>query len=297
MGIAESRNDRFYQLCGLGKTHLVEKMLEADRDLKTINTNWQNFESKCTPLLIASANGHEKVVQILLKNDASIAMKDEREATALHHAAQSGHSNIVAALIEAGCDINALDKNRWTPLMNACYWANEDAALLLLKHGADPLIRNKDGRAALHEVCRSTAIEQEETLARIAKSLLEADCDVNLVSESQEDFNALMYTAYHNHVEVASVLLEQHNCDMNLTDHQGWSALHWSADRDHHQIVKLLVDRGCEINLKGRRAEMPLDRAKSDVVRAILSKHAMIATNDCFHENLMVGDSSIIKAN
>lgn len=297
MGVAESRNDRFYQLCGLGKTHLVEKMLEADRDLKTINTNWQNFESKCTPLLIASANGHEKVVEILLKNDASITMKDERECTALHHAAQSGHSNIVSNLIEAGCDINALDKNKWTPLMNACYWANEDAVLLLLKSGADPLIRNIDGRAALHEVCRSTATEQEETLARIAKRLLQANCDVNLVSDSQEDFNALMYAAYHNHVTVASVLLE-HNCDMNITDHRGWSALHWSADRDHFDIVKLLVERGCEINLKGRRAEMPMDRAKSDVVRAILSKHAMIATNDidCFHENKIIVDSSI-KAN
>jgi hypothetical protein len=44
MGVAESRNDRFYQLCGLGKTHLIERMLEADKDLKTININWQNFE-------------------------------------------------------------------------------------------------------------------------------------------------------------------------------------------------------------------------------------------------------------
>jgi len=43
MGVAESRNDRFYQLCGLGKT-LVEKMLEADKQLKTININWQNYE-------------------------------------------------------------------------------------------------------------------------------------------------------------------------------------------------------------------------------------------------------------
>jgi hypothetical protein len=101
MGVAESRNDRFYQLCGLGKTHLIEKMLEADRELKTININWQNFEvafnlgkldrqvlffikktfsikkSKCTPLLIASANGHEKVVKILLQNEAEVKIKDE----------------------------------------------------------------------------------------------------------------------------------------------------------------------------------------------------------------------------
>ena len=52
MGVAESRNDRFYQLCGLGKTHLVERMLEADKDLKTININWQNYEV-CRPCNVA----------------------------------------------------------------------------------------------------------------------------------------------------------------------------------------------------------------------------------------------------
>lgn len=275
MGVAESRNDRFYQLCGLGKTHLIERMLEADKDLKTININWQNFESKCTPLLIASANGHSKVVEILLQHDADVTIRDEREATALHHAAQSGHANIVEMLIRAECDINACDKNKWTALMNACYWANEEAVLVLLKAGADSNLRNIDGRTALHEVCRSPATQKEEVLARIAKRLIQSGSDVNLASSSQEDLNALMYAAYHNHVGVANVLIES-NCDLNTTDYQGWSALHWSADRDHIEIVKLLIKRGCKINLKGNRAESALDRAKSDSVRDVISKHSVI---------------------
>ena len=51
MGVAESRNERFYQLCGLGKTALIQRMLEADKDLKTININWQNFEVNISFLL------------------------------------------------------------------------------------------------------------------------------------------------------------------------------------------------------------------------------------------------------
>jgi ankyrin repeat protein len=92
--------------------------------------------------LIASANGHDKVVEILLKNDADISIRDERECTALHHAAQSGHANIVRMLLKAGCDINAVDKNSWTPLMNACYWSNEEAVIVLLQAGADVHIKN-----------------------------------------------------------------------------------------------------------------------------------------------------------
>ncbi len=44
MGAGESRNERFYHLCGLGKAHLIERMIEADRLHKTININWQSFE-------------------------------------------------------------------------------------------------------------------------------------------------------------------------------------------------------------------------------------------------------------
>jgi len=52
MGNIDSRNERFYNLCGLGKAHLIEKMLENDRTFNTININWVAFETQSTPLLI-----------------------------------------------------------------------------------------------------------------------------------------------------------------------------------------------------------------------------------------------------
>lgn len=54
MGNIDSRNERFYNLCGLGKAHLIEKMLENDRTLNTINVNWVAFETQSTPLLIVN---------------------------------------------------------------------------------------------------------------------------------------------------------------------------------------------------------------------------------------------------
>lgn len=52
MGNIDSRNERFYHLCGLGKAHLIEKMLENDRTFNTINIDWIAFETQSTPLLI-----------------------------------------------------------------------------------------------------------------------------------------------------------------------------------------------------------------------------------------------------
>lgn len=186
MGVGESRNERFYHLCGLGKAHLIERMLEADKTFKTINIDWQLFETKCTPLLIACANGHEKVVEILLKNGASVNARDERLCTALHHAAQRGRSQIIDMLIRSGCDINALDKNNWSPLMSACYWANPDAVMCLLEAGADHTIVNADGRNCLLELCRSPS-RNEQALAEIALTLIQYGASVNIKSSSKVD--------------------------------------------------------------------------------------------------------------
>lgn len=53
-------------------------------------------------------------------------------------------------------------------------------------------IIKKDGRTALHEVCRSPS-NKEEALANIAKKLIEFGCDVNLSSSSQVCSSLLLF--------------------------------------------------------------------------------------------------------
>jgi len=284
MGNIDSRNERFYNLCGLGKAHLIEKMLESDRALNTINVNWVAFETQSTPLLIASANGHDLVVDVLLRNNAKIAIKDAREATALHHAAQRGYTEIAKKLLHAGSDVNARDKLGWTPLMKACYFCNPDIILTLLEAGADIDAETEQGRTALHELCRSPprlnssssssltnngGPDHGATLAEIACMLIEAGADVN--KTDHDHFTPLMYAAYHNHPSVALVLLES-NCAVNKTDKQGWTALHWGIDRDHPDIVQLLVDKGARTDILSHRGESAASRAKSIRVKDIV-KH------------------------
>jgi ankyrin repeat protein len=55
----------------------------------------------------ASANGHDLVVDVLLRNNAKITIKDSRQATPLHHAAQRGYTEIAKKLLHAGSDVNA----------------------------------------------------------------------------------------------------------------------------------------------------------------------------------------------
>ena len=84
-------------------------------------------------------------------------------------------------------------------------------------------------------------------------------------------FVSLFIAAYHNHPSVALVLLES-NCAINKTDKQGWTALHWGIDRDHPEIVQLLIDKGARTDILSRRGESAASRAKSLRVKDIV-KH------------------------
>lgn len=77
--------------------------------------------------------------------------------------------------------------------------------------------------------------------------------------------------AYHNHPSVALVLLES-NCAVNKSDKQGWTALHWGIDRDHPDIVQLLIDKGARTDILSHRGESAASRAKSLRVKDIV-KH------------------------
>ncbi|KAI0980365.1 hypothetical protein GJ496_011873 [Pomphorhynchus laevis] len=270
MGATESRNERFYQCCGLGKAHLVDRMLESDKMYKTINVDWVSFETKSTPLLIASANGHDKVVDILLKHNANPNLTDSHEYTSLHHAAQRGYSEIIKKLVNAKCDVNAIDHQGWTALMKACYWCQPDAVMVLLHCGANIHICNCSSRNALHELCRSPIAGREADLAEIAMALIEAGCELDERATTEGELTPLMYAAYHNHLDVALVLIES-DSDLFATDQQGWTALHWACDRNNPDIVQLLLDKGSPKLVECNAGMTPVMRAKSNTVREMFA--------------------------
>ncbi len=67
------------------------------------------------------------------------------------------------------------------------------------------------------------------------------------------------------------VLLES-NSLINKSDKQGWTALHWSIDRDHSDIVQLLIDKGARTDIRSYRGDLAISRAKSLRVKDIM-KH------------------------
>jgi len=64
------------------------------------------FNSKAknwaTALLMASQNGHENIVEMLLNHDADVNIRNNNGATVLEAAKYGKNQNIIEMLIEAG---------------------------------------------------------------------------------------------------------------------------------------------------------------------------------------------------
>lgn len=190
--------------------------------------------------MVASRNGHDKVVRILLSSTL-FAVNLEQEcrakfdghivegATALWCAAgagefccsqiprmrvpgcafdsirfATGHLNIVKMLVQAGANVNHRTKTMSTPLRAACFDGRLDIVAYLVAHGADVNVTN-----AYNNTC-------------------------------------LMIAAYKGHTDVVQFLLA-HGAAANEQAHCGATALHYAAECGYTEICRLLLDAGAVI--------------------------------------------------
>ena len=125
----------------------VLKLLTHDADATAAN----HFDE--TPLMMATRFGHSITTALLLRNGADKNRSDRKGWTSLMRAAGSGHTKVVVELFKGSGDplhVDAQDKGRTTALMAACKLGQLDTASLLLDYDADALLKDSDGRTALH---------------------------------------------------------------------------------------------------------------------------------------------------
>ncbi|XP_055296767.1 ankyrin repeat domain-containing protein 29-like [Sitodiplosis mosellana] len=134
--------------------------------------NLKNIESN-TVIHYAAANGHGKIVDELLKNNAfliqigrakvvdelmkhssDVNLQNMNGDTALHIAAQKGHSSIVTALLKNDANVNLKNKDGKTPIFIAVEKYRDDIFEDLLKHNADVNVKNRRGETLLSVALR-----------------------------------------------------------------------------------------------------------------------------------------------
>jgi len=116
------------------------------RDHPEINVNWQDT-SQWTPLHIASNNGHDEVVKLLLAHpDIDVNMKNKYGDTPLHVGCEWSKVPAVQSLLkDPRVDITLDDEDGCTPLWWASYYGNWYLIEWLIASGRDLGDLNKKG--------------------------------------------------------------------------------------------------------------------------------------------------------
>ncbi|MXQ80533.1 hypothetical protein E5288_WYG009151 [Bos mutus] len=149
-----------------------------------------------TPLICACRRGHMRIVSFLLRRNADVNLKNQKQRTCLHYAVKKRftffdylliillmpvlligyflmvsktkqNEALVRMLLNAGVDVNAIDCYGCTALHYACEMKNQTLIPLLLEARANPMIKNKDGETSL-DIAQRLKFSQIELMLRKA---------------------------------------------------------------------------------------------------------------------------------
>ena len=152
-----------------------------------------------TALIFAAANGHESVVNLLLKSGAEVDQNGNGK-TALMSAAAHGHESVVNLLLERGANVDQRDRDGETPLRLAAANGHEPVVNLLLKRGATVGRWSWDGEISL----TLAAANGHESVVNL---LLERGANVDRWSWNRE--TPLTLAAANGHKSIVNLLLER----------------------------------------------------------------------------------------
>ena len=159
----------------------------------------------------------------------------------LLRAIQKGDINVMKRLLDRGASPNARDAEGTPALMAATLYNGVDGVKLLLDHGADPNASNVAGATAL-----MWAIPD---MAKV-RVLVEHGANVNARSTTLQRTPVLVAASYPGTVEILRLLLSK-GADIHAKDKSGLHALGRAATYADVDVVRFLVEHGCDPNEEG----------------------------------------------
>ena len=195
-----------------------------------INTRYDGT----TPLIEAAREGHDQVVEELIKEGARVNVKDNYQQTALSYASCNGHCSVVKTLCAAGADTNVQDHKGLTPLMRAADRGSHEIVCELIRAGASVNVQDKEGLTPLMGAA-------EEGSDEIVCELIRAGASVNVVTSQwcglAAGSTALHFAAKYNRIKCGVILVEA-GADITARNKDSKSPLDLASDCNFQQTIR-----------------------------------------------------------
>lgn len=217
-------------------------------------------EKDIDKLLIAAGHyGNVETMNLLVA--AGLKFRSSKESkhwengmkTVFDGAIQSGRKDMVRFLIENGCDPNAnTDSDELMPLCLAVRAEHKLAAIVLLEAGAKPNLANRSG----HE--RALDIAAEKGRCDLIRLLLAHDAALDVNPNGMKGSLTIYKAAYGGCIAALDLLLD---FDAGKTPEATALAMHTATSQGHVEMLRRLVARDININIRHEQGRTPLHTA------------------------------------
>ncbi|XP_038312540.1 ankyrin repeat domain-containing protein 26-like isoform X5 [Canis lupus familiaris] len=180
----------------------------------------------------------QEIQQLLVFGLHDLNKRDRKNRTALHLACAIGSVDMVKILVLSQCQLNLRDGENRTALVKAVQCQEEACVDILLRKGADVNTKDFKDNTALHYAAYEGNIS-------IARKLLLNKGDIE--AKNKDGLTPLLLAINEKKEKMVAFLVEKAN--INAVDYAKRTALHLACAIGREDMVKLLVDRHCQLNL------------------------------------------------
>ena len=241
----------------------VVNLLIANRADVNILTD----QHKQTALHLAGgANANLDIIRILLDNGVEPNTKDIMGETALYPTlANSGNLDILRLLIEHGIDINSIDIKGNTILHLAALFDNVEDIIFLIKNGCNPLAINLVGETPADIVKDGKPVSE---LSAQELSILELFELMSYTGISVNNFEFLFRVFVEGRTDLIKFSIIKGRFDSLSTfryPKNGNTIIHVAAFRGDCELLKDLLKRGMNVNIRNAEGDTPFHLAAKSV--------------------------------
>ncbi|CAP62321.1 uncharacterized protein PODANS_0_150 [Podospora anserina S mat+] len=227
-----------------GHLGVLQRLISAGADLSVTHPEYGS------PLELAAYGGHVDCVKLLAKAGIDINTGDN-EATAVVRAAANGHNAVIEALYDLGLEKGATT-DAGNALVTAAYFGHSDTVAFLAEQGVDLALLG----TVLNKPISCTPLEAAASNGKmhVVKQLLQLGASPSETNNGR--YGAPLSAALNAKSiceDIVTALLDAGADPSVVTDEESGShgfPLLFAVKRDRLDLVKILVERGADVNLK-----------------------------------------------